>query len=78
MKNFNFVPKDVQRILSSHKVSEKYNEEKVFTRKLFLKMSQYSQQNTCVGISFLIKLQANPCLQLYLKKTPTQEFSCEY
>ena len=55
MKHVNFVPKDVQRILSSHK---KYNEQKVFHKKLFLKKSQYSQENTCVGISFLIKMQA--------------------
>ena len=33
MKNINFVPKDVQRILSSDKISEKYNEQKVFFNK---------------------------------------------
>ena len=27
MKNVNFVPKDVQRILSSHKIPQKYNEQ---------------------------------------------------
>ena len=27
MKNVNFVPKEVQSILSSHKISEKYNEQ---------------------------------------------------
>ena len=27
MKNVNFVPKDVQKILSSHKISKKYNEQ---------------------------------------------------
>ena len=27
MKNVNFVPKDVQRILSAHEISEKYNEQ---------------------------------------------------
>ena len=30
MKNANFVPKDVQRILSSHKISEMYCEQEVF------------------------------------------------
>ena len=30
MKNINFVPKDVQRTLSSDTISEKYNDEKVF------------------------------------------------
>ena len=30
MKNINFVPEDIQGILSSHKISEKYNERDVF------------------------------------------------
>ena len=34
MKNINFVPKDVQRILSSDKILEKYNEQKVFFWKI--------------------------------------------
>ena len=73
MKNINFVPKDVQRILSSDKISEKYNEQKVFFEKWFLIISQYSQENTCVGgISFLIKIKG---LQLYQKEAPTQVFS---
>ena len=36
MKNVNFVPKDVQRILLSHKISEQYNEQ-VFYKKVALK-----------------------------------------
>ena len=36
MKNINFVPKDVQRIPSSDKISEKYNEQKVFFKKIVL------------------------------------------
>ena len=56
MKNVNFVHKDVQRILSSHKISEKYNEQEVFyKKKLLLKISQYSQENTCFGVSFFNK-----------------------
>ena len=31
----------------------------VFCKKLFLKSSQSSQENTCVGVSFLINLPAN-------------------
>ena len=54
MKQVNFVPEDVQRILSSHKSIMK---RKCSTRKLFLKISQDSQENTCVGASFLIKMQ---------------------
>ena len=70
MKHVNFVPKDVQRILSSHK---SIMNRKCSTRKLFLKISEYSQENTCVGISFLIKMQAfrDPAL---LKETRTQVF----
>ena len=35
------------------------------SKKVFLKISQYSQENTCVGVNFI-------------KKTPTQVFSYEY
>ena len=55
MKHVNFVPKDVQRILSSHK---SIMNRKCSTRQLLLKNSQHSQENTCVQISFLIKMQA--------------------
>ena len=41
-------------------------------KKLFLKVLQYSQENICAGISFLIKLQAS----FIEKETPTQVFSC--
>ena len=49
MKNVNFVPKDFQRVLSSHRISEKCIEQEVsgFIKKLPLKISQYSQENTC-------------------------------
>ena len=46
-------------------------------KKVFLKILQNLQENTCIGVSFLIKLQASS-LQLYLKETPTQVFSCEF
>ena len=36
-------------------------------KKVFLELSQYSQENNCAGVSFLIKLQAKT-LQLYLKR----------
>ena len=39
-------------------------------KKLFLKILQYSQENTCVGVSFLVKIRAfSP-----VKKTSTQTF----
>ena len=36
-------------------------------KKVFLEISQNSQENTCARVSFLIKLPAS-CLQLYLKR----------
>ena len=42
-----------------------------FVKKVFLKHSQNSQENTCAKVSFLIKLKAS-CLHLYLKKTLAQ------
>ena len=42
---------------------------KVFCKKVFLEISQNSQENTCVRVSFLIKLQAQG-QQLYQKRDP--------
>ena len=36
MKYVNFVPKDVQKVLSSHKISEKYNEQELLHKKTLL------------------------------------------
>ena len=75
MKNVNFVPKDVQRILSSHKILEKYNEEQVFYQKsLFLKIWQHSQENTYVKVSFLIKMQAFSPVTLLKRDSNTYVF----
>ena len=41
----------------------------ILLKKVFLKVSQYSQINTCAGVSFS---------QLYSKETPAQVLSCEY
>ena len=40
----------IMKYLSSNKISEKYNESSI--KEMFLKISQYSQKNTCVGVSF--------------------------
>ena len=45
-------------------------------KKVFLKISQNSQEDTCARISFLIKLQAWE-LQLYKKETLAQVLSFE-
>ena len=39
----------------------------VFCKKVFLEISQDSQENTCAGASFLIKLQARPATLLEKK-----------
>ena len=46
-------------------------------KKVFLKISQYSQENTCVWVSFLIKLQ-DSASNFIKKVTLTHEYSCEF
>ena len=41
-------------------------------KKVFLEISQYSQKNTCAGVSFLIKLQASGLWNLLKTKTLAQ------
>ena len=50
MKNISFVTKDVQRILSSDKISERYNEQVFYKKILFLIISQYSQEPVLVSL----------------------------
>ena len=44
-------------------------------KKVFLAISQHSQENICARVSFLIKLEA---WDLKKKETLTQVFSCEF
>ena len=46
-------------------------------KKLFLEISQNSQENTCARVSFLIKLQASAC-NFIKKETLAQVFFCEF
>ena len=48
-----------------------------FVKKVFLEISQNSQENTCVRVSFLIKLQTQAC-NFIKKETLLQVFSCEF
>ena len=48
-----------------------------FVKKVFLEISQNWQENTCVRVSFLIKLQTEAC-NFIKKETLTQVFSCEF
>ena len=47
-------------------------------KKVFLKIFQNSQENTCARNSLLIKLQAEPCNNFFKKETLAQVFSCEF
>ena len=75
MKNVNFVPKDVKRILSSHKISEKYKEQEVFYRKkkVLKNFRIFTGKHLCWSL-LLMKIQAFKPVTL-LKETPTQVFS---
>ena len=70
-----------KNILGERKRSALYSSETVAKRcsvkKVFLKISQNSQENTCVGVSF--QEYSRPSgLQLYKKGTPTHVFFCEF
>ena len=44
---------------------------------MFLKISQYSHENTCVGV-FFNKVASLQACNFIKNETPTQVFSCEY
>ena len=46
-------------------------------KKVLLKISQNSQENTCARASFLIKLQTETCNFIIIETLP-QVFSCEF
>ena len=46
-------------------------------KKVFLEISQNSQENTCVRVSFLIMLQASVC-NFIKNETLVQVLSCEF
>ena len=69
------------------------HQEAVFRRcsvnKVFLEISQNSEENSCIRVSFLIKLQASACnfikketlasaCNFIKKETLAQVFSCEF
>ena len=57
--------------------SAKSSHRRCSIKKVFLKISENSQENTCVRASFLINLQAETC-NFIKKETLTQVFSCEF
>ena len=69
IENVNFVRKGVQRYLSWHKILEQCNEQ------VFLKTSQYSLENTCLGV-FFNKMQALSPATLLKRDSNTGVFLC--
>ena len=50
-----------------------------FSEYVFLKITLYSLENTCVGVAFLKRFFLESLFfKFYQKKTPAQVFSCEY
>ena len=49
--------------------------QRISVKKMFLEISQNSQENNCARVSFLIKLQACNFIK---KETLAQVFSCEF
>ena len=50
---------------------------KCSVKKMFIEISQYSQESTCASVSFLIKLQAS-AYDFIEEDTLAQVFSCEF
>ena len=73
--------KDIGTLVSVLNILPKLKIETFFQRcsakKMFLEISQNSQESTCARVSFLIKLKAQAC-NFIEKETLTQVFSCEF
>ena len=53
MRNVNFLPRYVQRILSSHKISEKYDEQEVFYKKTVINnFTMFTGKHVCWSLFF--------------------------
>ena len=52
--------------------------QRCFVKKVFLKISQNSQENSYASVSFLIKLQAWGSCNFIKKETLSEVFSCEF
>ena len=58
MENNNFVPKDAQRVLSSHKISKKYDEQEVLYKETVHKnFSIFTGKHQCWSLLFEKRLQ---------------------
>ena len=56
MENAIFLPKDVQRMISSHKISEKFNKQEVFYKKAVLNnLPIFTEKHLCWSLLFYSK-----------------------
>ena len=78
MEKIHFPPKDVQGILSSHKISYKYNEQEVFYKKPALKnvIKFRNIHRKTLALKSLFKLKFGSVS--LLKQAPMQALSCEH
>ena len=58
-------------------LNSRSSHEKCSIKKVFLKISPNSQENTCARVSYLIKLQASTC-NFIKNEIRAQVFSCEF
>ena len=62
MKNVTFVPKDVQRILSSHKIVEMYKKRKAFHERAALRyFAIFTRKHLCWSLVFDKNTELLPC-----------------
>ena len=75
MGNVNFVPKDVQRISSSHKILERYKEKMFYQKAVLRNFTIFTGKYLCWSL-FLRKMQAFSPATL-LKRNPNAGVFCE-
>ena len=76
MKKKYDINKQLQKNLKFKIDLRRSSHQQVFYKNVFLKISQNSEENTCVRASFLKTLQSSVC-NFIKKDTLTQVFSCE-
>ena len=83
MKKINMLEVYYEKNVRIEKLKNSANQEWVAVaqrcsvKKIFLKTSQNSQENTCARVSFFIKFQASAC-NFIKKETLVQVFFCEF
>ena len=76
-KQFIFIPSDYTVLLTSPEVATWV----VLYKKLLLKILQYSQENTCAGVSFIKRRFQHRCFPVNIAKclrTPILKNNCEW